>query len=401
MIRLRAWIVVPVVASLALAWVFQPWSEYSPAEMAAAVDPRNRIDTLRSFDDLFPHRTIRPREDATPLDRQEAPLDAIYDWQGERKLVETFLEQANVTGLFVIKDGVIVHERYRLGATTGTRFTTFSLAGGVVASLIGAALGEARITGLDDTVETYAPQYAGTDYGGETLRNLLAQTSGMSFDEDYGAPGSDISQLYLQTFLLGGDPDRLVSRLAHTRPPGEAVDIASPDTQVLAAVVSGVYGEPLATVVQDKIWRPFGMTSTASWSQNREGRIGVALGFCCLNATLQDIARFGEVLRRGGVWGDARLLPEGWLDAAATPSGPYAEAGVGGDLGPWGYGLHFYVPAEAEGELLLSGEFGQYLWVDRPRRTVVAMTAADPAWLDRREEATAVLRQIVATAGGD
>lgn len=400
-VRLRAWIVVPVAASLTLAWAFQPWSDYSPAEMIAAMDPGRRVETLRRFDDLFPHRMIAVRDDAAAMRRQEAPIDAVYDWQGERKLAETFIEEANVTGLFVIRDGSIVHERYRLGATPEDRFTTFSLARGVVAVLIGAAIAEGRIASLDDAVETYATEYAGTDYGRASLRDLLAMTAGFTFDENYAAAGSDIIQLYIQTLLLGGDPDRLVSRLARSRPAGEAVDFVSPNTQVLSAVVSAVYGAPLAIVVQERIWRPFGMSAPASWSQNRDGRIGSALGFCCWNATLADIARFGELLRRGGVQGEERLLPEGWLETATAPSGPLAEPGVGGDLGPWGYGLGFFIPPDADGEFLLAGEYGQYLWVDKSANTVVAMTAADPAWLDRREEAVAVLRQIVATAGSE
>jgi CubicO group peptidase (beta-lactamase class C family) len=400
-VRLRAWIVVPVAASLMLAWAFQPWSDYSPVEMVAAMDPGRRVETLRRFDDLFPHRMIAVRADAPALRRQEAPIDAVYDWQGERKLAESFIEEANVTGLFVVKDGSIVHERYRLGATAEDRFTTFSLARGVVAVLIGAAIAEGRIASLDDAVETYAAEYAGTDYGRTSLRDLLAMTAGFTFDENYAAPGSDIIQLYVQTLLLGGDPDRLVSRLARSRPAGEAVDLVSPNTQVLSAVVSAVYGAPLAVVVQERIWRPFGMGAPASWSQNRDGRIGSALGFCCWNATLADIGRFGELLRRDGVQGEARLLPEGWLETATAPSGPLAEAGVGGDLGPWGYGLGFLIPADADGEFLLAGEYGQYLWVDKGENTVVAMTAADPGWLDRREEAVAVLRQIVATAGSE
>src|SRR5690606_25017558 len=129
--------------------------------------------------------------------------------------------------------------------------------------------------------------------------------------------------------------------------------------------------------VEDKLWKPLGMTAAGTWSQNREGPGGVALGFCCWNATLQDIARFGEFLRRDGVWNGRRLTPEGWIDAAARPSA-FAEpdpliTDAESALGPWGYGLHVYVPADARGELLLAGELGQYLWIDRRRRTVVAM----------------------------
>jgi CubicO group peptidase (beta-lactamase class C family) len=382
----------------ALGWMFRPWSEYSPFEMLGALDPRRRIEVLQGLDDILPHRVIAAPAEPARLARREAPIDALYDWQGERKLVESFLEEAAVTGLLVLDDGAIVHERYRLGASVDTRFTTFGLAEGVVGALIGAAVHDGLIASLDDPVERYVRQLANTDYGATRLRDLLSKSAGFAPSAAEGALGAEFRRLLFRTVVLGGDPDRVDRGARRSRPAGEALDLAPADTQALAAVVSAVYDLPLAEVVERKIWIPFGMTSNASWSQHLEGRRGVALGFCCWNASLQDIARFGELLRRGGVWQNVHLLPENWIEEAARPVAPFAEPGAEGELGPWGQGLHVYVPADSRSELLLAGEYGQYLWIDRRQGTVVAMTAADPGWRDRREEATAVLRAIVATA---
>jgi CubicO group peptidase (beta-lactamase class C family) len=221
-------------------------------------------------------------------------------------------------------------------------------------------------------------------------------SAGTEPEGEEGTISRELLELLAWTVVLGADPDRVARRVRRVRPAGEALDLASVNTQALAAVVSAVYDSPLAAVVETKIWGPFGMTSDASWSQHAPGPGGVALGFCCWNATLLDIARFGEVLRRGGAWGEVRLLPEGWVEAASEPSAPFAAPGSGGELGPWGYGLHVFIPADAEGEFLLAGEYGQYLFIDRRRERVVAVTAADGAWRDRREEATAVLRAIAA-----
>jgi hypothetical protein len=398
--RTKFWLAVPAALTIALLWFIRPWSEYSPLETLRALDPRRQVELLRSFDEIAPHRVIRADENAASLPRREAPIDASYDWEGEGKLVESFLEEASVTGLLVLDRGVIVHERYRLGADAESRFATFGLAGGVIAALVGSAVQDGLIAGLDDTAETHARSLRNMALGGVRLRDLLAMTAGTEFVEDDGPLGSDTRDLMFGALVLGRDPDRLAARTPLVHPPGQAFDYAASNTQALAAVVTSVYGKPLAFVVEEKIWRPFGMTSDASWSQHRAGAGGAALGFCCWNATLSDIARFGEVMRREGAWGEARLLPEGWIDEAARSS-PFAEPGVGGALGPWGYGMHVFIPEGSRAEFLLAGEFGQYLWIDRRRGVVAAMTAADPGWRDRRAEATAVLRAIVAEVQED
>jgi CubicO group peptidase (beta-lactamase class C family) len=396
--------IVGVILWACLGWFFQPWSAYSPFEMLMSLDPRGRtrVVTLRSFDEIFPHRVIHAPEAPQALERAEAPIDALYDWNGKRKLVETFIEQASVTGLLVMKNGVIVHERYRLGAAADSRFTTFSLAGGVVAALVGAARHDGLITSLDDALETYAPDFAGTKLGQTSLRNLLKMSAGTAFEQDFENIGPETYGYLAGSFLFGRDPDRLAAKTKQVQAPGEAFNFSGASTQALASAVSALYDAPLPQVVEDKIWRPLGMTADASWSQNREGAGGTALAFCCLNATLQDIARFGDLLRRDGVWGGQRILLDGWVAAASTPS-PVAQPGAGladGDaaLGPWGYGLHVFIPENARGEFFLAGEYGQYLWIDQRQRTVVAITAADRRWRDRRQEATAALRAIVAAA---
>jgi CubicO group peptidase (beta-lactamase class C family) len=396
--RFRVWLALAVLFVAALGWLFRPWSAYSPFEMLGALDPRRRVEVLRSFDEILPHRVIAARADAPRLRRREAPIDAAYEWNGERKLVESFLEQAAVTGLFVLDDGVIVHERYRLGASAETRFATFGLSEGVVGALIGAAVADGLIESLDDPVERYARQFRGTDYGATRLRDLMAKSGGFARPETERALGSDVRDLYLRTFVLGADPDRIVRSLRRRRPAGEALDLAATDVQTLAAVVRTVYDAPLAEVVETKIWSPFGMTARASWSQHVAGPRGSALGFCCWNASLQDIARFGELLRRDGAWQETRLLPEGFIEEAAQPAADYAAPGADPALAPWGQGLLVYVPEDARGEFLLAGEYGQYLWIDRRQGIVVAMTAADPDWRTQRGEATAVLRAIVAAA---
>lgn len=375
-------------------WWFQPWAEYSPSRVAKAQNPDNYLNMFRAMDDVFPARAIKAA-DPHPFPRAMRPLDVAYEWNGETKSLETFMEEASITGLVVIADGQLIDERYRIGETAESPHTSWSVAKSFVATLIGMAIQEGRIASLDDTAETYAEQFAGTDYGATSLRHLLMMSAGVKFDEDYSKRGSDIRVLFVNTFIFNRNVDAQVAQVKRDRPPGQDLHYTSPNTHVLAAVVRAVYGDrPLAEIVQEKIWTPLGMVGDASWSQDRRGAEGIAIGYCCLNARAVDFAKLGQLYLQDGVWNGARLLPEGWVDLVSTPPEPFMQPSEDGPYAPLGYGLHFWVPPDADGEFFMSGVFGQNVWMDRRRRVVVMRTSADVDWATRRAESVAVFRAI-------
>jgi CubicO group peptidase (beta-lactamase class C family) len=390
-----------LIAGIAAAgWYYRPWSDYSPARMAALENPEDFPLTFQRMDEILPHRMIeagRPE----PLPRALAPLDVSYEWDGQVKELDAFIEEAGVIGLAVLRDGVLVHEDYFHGAGPDTRFTSWSVAKSVVATLIGMAWHEGLIADLDDPVSAYAPQFEGTAYGDATLRNLLMMSAGVAFNEEYSPDRpSDVRPLFFNAFIMGRNVDAMVAEIVSDRDPGEDLHYASPNSHVLSAVVRGVYGGDLAGIVQERIWIPLGMEHDASWLQNVPGDDGVAIGYCCLQASAVDYARFGQLYLQDGVWDGERLLPEGWTDMVSIPSMPFMEPGAGNYPGR-GYGLHFWVPENYDGEFFAAGVYGQYVWIDRRRNVVVAMNAGDPTWGQRGDEARAALRAIAAEVSSD
>lgn len=294
--------VVGGLALIAAGWFYRPWSEYSPAEIQAATRPENMADTFRNMGDVFPYRAISPGESARPLPRALAPQNVSYTFNGETRTVNDWLAESRSTGLMVLHDGEVVHEQYLLGSTPQTRHTSWSVGKSFVATLIAMAMQEGRIASLDQTAGTFAPQFAGTDYGDTTLRHLLMMSAGMDFEEDYGAPDSDIRRLFFGANIFGRDIDAMVAEVERDRPAGQDLHYVSANSHVLSAVVRGVWDAPLAEIVEARIWHPLGMTGEAYWNQNVPGERGMAIGYCCLNATLEDYARFGQFYLQDGVW---------------------------------------------------------------------------------------------------
>jgi CubicO group peptidase (beta-lactamase class C family) len=265
-----------------------------------------------------------------------------------------------------------------------------------VATLIAVAMQEGRIESLDQTVEEFAPQFAGSAYGEISLRHLLMMSTGLDFAEIYAESGeSDIRPFFFNAFIMRRDVDEMASEIESKRGPGEELDYVSPNTHVLSAVVRGIYDQPIAQIVEEKLWTPLGMADDASWLQNRPGDDGMAIGYCCLQATLQDYARMGQFYLQDGVWNGERILPEGWVNQATTPNSPFQEPNATYDLR--GYGLHFWIPENTQGEFFMAGVYGQYVWVDLERDIVIARTAGDAAWGARTAESFAVFRSLAET----
>lgn len=384
---------------VAAGWYYRPWSEYSPAEIQAATQPDQLAATFRGMDDIFPYRTISATESPIPLTRDPLNDDVGFAFDGRARTVNDWLADSDATGLMVLHNGIVVHEQYGLGATLETRHTSWSVGKSFVATLIAMAMQDGHIASLDQTAEMFAPQYAGTDYGQTTLRHLLMMSAGVHFNEDYNAPDSDIRRLFLGANIYGQNIDSLVGEIERDRPAGQDLQYVSANTQVLSAVIRGIYNAPLAEVVETKIWRPLGMNGDASWNQNIQGDNGMAIGYCCLNARLEDYARMGQFYLQDGVWDGERLLPEGWVTMATRPNAPFQEAGPASVYPHRGYGLHFWVPEEHDGEYFMAGVYGQYVWVDERRHIVIARTAADTAWSGRTAESITAMRALAAHYG--
>ena len=387
--------VIVIAALVAAGWYYRPWSTYSPAAISALDVPEDYPQTFQRMDEILPASTVTAGA-PEPLPRGAGDLPERYTFNGESRALDAFMDRADMIGLTVLRDGEIIAQDFRQGAGPDTRFTSWSVAKSVVATLIAQALHEGLIESRDDAAADYAPQFAGTDYGETSLRHLLMMSAGMDFNEEYSpdAP-SDVRPLFFNAFILRRNVDEMIAAIPRNREPGQDQHYTSPNSHVLAAVARAVHRDRLADIVSEQLWTPLGMVHDASWLQNKPGEDGVAIGYCCLQATSEDYARFGQLYVQDGVWNGERLLPEGWVDQATIPNEPFQEPGATPYPGR-GYALHFWTPQDYDQEFYAAGVFGQYIWVDRARGVVIAWNSGDADWAGKTAEQTAVFRAIAA-----
>src|SRR5579863_5897227 len=119
--------------------------------------PQEKPFGFRHTDKIFSGHVVPRGPKVKPLAYAPHELDVHYEYQGSPWNTTRFMEANNVAGLLVLDHGRIALERYALGFEQSDRWTSFSVAKSVTSTLVGAALQDGKIAGVDDPVTRYLP----------------------------------------------------------------------------------------------------------------------------------------------------------------------------------------------------------------------------------------------------
>jgi CubicO group peptidase (beta-lactamase class C family) len=329
------------------------------------------------FEALLDARRVPRPAVASGLARAERELVLSYVHRGERQTIDSYLERHPATGLLVLRDGVILLERYRYGRRDTHRFTSQSMAKTVTAMLVGIAVAEGRIRSVDDPAGDYVREFAGTELGRTPIRALLQMASGLAFTETYDG-SDDAARMSRELWRPHGPGTAAVVAGFDRREaaPGTRWLYAGRDTAALGLVLSRATGKPLAELLASGIWGPIGAEADAAWVLDASGQ---EAAHCCLSAVLRDWGRLGLLLARDGAWPEPsgqmrQVVPRDWVLAATTAApGSFLAPGAGGRF--YGYGFQTWLLPGARRQFVLLGIHGQAMFVDPQARLVLVHTA--------------------------
>jgi CubicO group peptidase (beta-lactamase class C family) len=309
----------------------------------------------------LPNVPVPPGAHTSALPVEPVGLSGLtYEWQGETKTVEQFLTTTRTDVVVLAVDGTVVGEWYRNGYAPDVRHQPWSVTKTFVAAVVGVAHGEGRIGSLDDPIESYIDELAGTAWEGVTIEQLLQMESGVHWDEDTPvlAINTQVEQwrdlaLDLHTDgQLGATRNEFLAALPASYEPGTRFRYNSGNTQVLAWLTEVLYDQPFQDVLAEKLWQPMGAAGDAVLTADRVGGVIASHG---LFARPHDFVRFGELLRNGGRTPEGRqVVPESWVDAMVTMT----------DTSGGRYGYQTWAhPTAGDGAYSASGFQGQKITV--------------------------------------
>jgi CubicO group peptidase (beta-lactamase class C family) len=298
-------------------------------------------------------------QSSTRNDRLDAAIAAAFDRA-------TYGAGTETTAVLVVRDGVIVGEKYRDGFGPDVPQRTWSVAKSIAATVIGAAV-EDGLLAVDDRAGLAQWSAKGDPRGAITIRHLLNMASGL----DSGPAGNRTDDIY-----FGGG--RVIDHAATRRlavAPGSTWVYANNDTMLLMRALRERFssGRKYLEYPFEEIIRPLGMERTfleTDWN-------GDFVMSSQVWTTARDLARIGLLYLADGVWNGKRILPAGWASFVATPAPAQPPAGAGRP----GYGAQFWLFGARhglpDGTYAALGNRGQFLVIIPAKNTVIVRRGFD------------------------
>ncbi|MEO1190412.1 MAG: serine hydrolase [Pseudomonadota bacterium] len=345
--------------------------------------PANRW-TYRSVRSVLPTRPVaagRPiRLPRAEQRLEELPLP-LKDRRAET--LGALLTAIQTDGFLVIHRGRIVFERYYDGMDPRDQHLSQSVGKSFVGTLVG-LLADQGLLDLDRDVSDYVPELSDCGYAGATLRQVLDMRSGVKFGEDYADPDCEVGQLDRVSGWKPRRPDDpggiydMIETLERDGPHGGPFRYRSIETDLLAWVLERVSGIGLADLLSQQLWQPMGAEGEACFTVDPAGTCLTSGGLC---ARLRDYGRFGLLYCNEGAIAGRQVLPASWV--AACRSGDvaaFADYANGAylDLPKAAYSRQFWVLDSEAGVIAALGIYGQMIYIDPRRETVVTLLSSWP-----------------------
>jgi len=235
-------------------------------------------------------------------------------------------ELPNLRGILVSQDSEIVLERYTNGAAADRTTNIKSASKSVLSALVGIAIAEGHIRGIDQPISDFFPGYFGREgvdprKRGITVGNLLSMQSGLestSFD-GYGAWVN--SRDWVNAAL-----DQPMVDL-----PGGRMLYSTGSSHLLSAILTRATGRSTWEYANEKLAEPLGFR-IRPWQRDPQG---IFFGGNDMYLTPRQMLAFGQLWLDGGLRGDRQVVPEAWVRESVRQRTTSPFNGHGYGLGWW------------------------------------------------------------------
>jgi CubicO group peptidase (beta-lactamase class C family) len=306
------------------------------------------------------------------------PSAALAQRSGTVDLISSFRFDAAVEAaghlprlhsLLVNWNGELVLERYFNGKDAASLANVKSVSKSVVSALVGIAIDQGRIAGVDQPIGDYfgdrLSRQADAPKREITVENLLTMQSGLetTSNRNYGAWVTSPNWI---DFAL---------RQPIEVPPGKRMVYSTGNTHLLSAIVTAATGKSTLQFAREALGEPLGF-HLAAWPRDPQG---IYFGGNDMELTPRQMVAFGELyLRRG--WANGRqVVPNGWVEASLQPRAESTR-----ERGRY-YGYGWWIREMAGFETPYAwGYGGQFIILVPQLDLVVVMTSDSTPSSDRR-----------------
>ncbi len=279
---------------------------------------------------------------------------------------EGLIESNDTIAFLVIKDDVMVYEKYYQGHSFDSVSMAFSATKSILSVLIGIAVDEGLIKSIDQPVSDYIPELKDSGFENVTLKSLLQMHSGINYIENDDPFGEHV------LFNYTANLRKAIYNLKTLKNHSDNFVYRSSDNAVLGLVLDrALKGKTITQYTQEKLWEPLGMEFDGIWTLDSESD-GLEKTWCCLSATARDFAKFGRLYLNNGNWNGKQVVSREWVNESLTgafdsATWPISELTTGFD----NYGYQWWLCSGNREDYMARGKNGQFIYVNPSMKTII------------------------------
>lgn len=333
---------------------------------------------------LYENRIIQASDDHFDFVYQfdEAYVQSLFQERVERYGFESFeewAEQSQTTALIFIRRDTVLFEKYYNGFSRDAYFHSQSMAKSFISFLIGAAIGEGLISGVNDPMTKYIPELSHRDSRFDNIRikHLLEMRSGLEYNTSL-IPGTYIHAPWHDEAVGYYHPNvrtLLLEKVKVGRAPGEAFQYNNYNTSYLGLIIERVTGKSVSQYLEEKLWSKI-MAYDALFSVDSK-ETGFEYMPSRLIARAIDYARFGRLFLKQGNWNGQQILSKKWVSESvsentAIPRGQYPDW-FGESCKHVYYSYQWWGHANCDGsyQFAASGNLGQNIYIIPDQEVII------------------------------
>ncbi len=308
-------------------------------------------------------------------------------------LAEAADQLSQVVGMrsfLVARNGALVAEEYFNGTDPSDVHDVRSVTKSVTSALIGIAIDEGFIQGIDETLADYLPgpvlQSLDPAKGAIRVEHLLSMTAGFEWHQMGDGPDFNL-------WVQADDQIQFVLDRPLVHEPGTHFTYSDGVAHLLSVILTEATGMKAVEFAEQYLFEPLGI-GRRSWIERSGGYNSGGVG---LQLTPRDMLAFGTLFLNRGVRDGRQIVPAAWVWASRWPHVFVTMSPDGVPFSP-AYGYLWWVGAGSEHPFYFANGYGGQFIVVVPETAMVVVTTCDWYGVEGADEHWyEILRTIVQT----
>ena len=214
-----------------------------------------------------------------------------------------------IDSLLIVRNGHIVMDAYFAPFAKGQKHNIYSCTKSVMSALIGIAIDKGYIKSVDQPIIDFFPDkaFANADdlKKSITIENLLMMASGLKCRDSW-------RHFWRGLIEMRGSADwaQYVLDLPMETTPGEKFEYCNGASHLLSVIIHNAAQMRTLAFARQYLFEPLGITDI-DWDTSPQG---YDIGWAEMRLKPHDMAKFGWLYLKKGLWGNQQLVPSAWVE---------------------------------------------------------------------------------------